>query len=221
MQDEQGAKDVMSVPERLSRLTKTVYDSKVQLRVKISARAYLMGERIMSAPGTALSPELNSLIASPSFYKTPQYSDVLFKQTVVSGADKVVVYKLGQVRVMFSPAARLVLRGRPTTATPQQPVTYALVHLYDRHQLTLSLGNPPCELDPDTARYGASIADWRPTLGEQSVDTGCVSLRQLPPWGTMVIPLSWVVQAVHVVPDGSTDEPDRFLLNRWHWNKLA
>lgn len=221
MEDEQGALDVLSIPERMSIFTRLEFDPTATLRASISARAYCMGRRVMSDPGTELALELNSMIASPSFYNSAQYSDVLFKQTVGDGPEKEEVYKLGQVRVMFSLAARSLTRGGAAIPKPPPPVKFALVHLYDRHRVTLSLGSPPSQLNPHTALYGGSITDWKPTVTESEQGSCCISLRQLPAWGTMVIPLSWVVQVVHVVPDCASTEPDRFLLNRWHWSKLG
>lgn len=222
MNDEQGAKDVLSIPSKVAhhmggvgQTTREAADS-VQ-RLTLCARAFCMGPKMLcSTAEDRFTPVLNSLLATPLFHKSSQFSSVLFKETL-QGRE---IFKLGEVRVLFSvphnkTAANQQAAVQARLAPP--PIKYALVRIYDRHKLTVAAGVPVGVMRAHAKDYGDRLQAWKPTEDEDRAPTGCMQLRRLPSWGTLVIPLSWVVQTVHVVEDFAAGEPDRFLLNRWFW----
>lgn len=167
-----------------------------------------MGPRILNnlAQGT-IPASLNSILATPAFFKTPQFTCVLFKETV-SGSDQ---YSIAQVRLLFSVPVTKSQAGA-VAARLNPPVKYALVQLFDRVKPDVSSRQPEEEM-----RCGRSLLEWKPTPEEDAKPTACVQLRMLSSKGTVVIPLSTVVQTVMVLQDFSEGNTDRFLLNKWFW----
>lgn len=217
---------MLSIPLKLAQHLRTAFNPHTDLWLTVSQRAYLMGQRVMSTPAKALGPEMYSLLASPSFHNSAQFSKVLFRQDTPVGT----LYRIGEVLIMFttSDSCPRVKRGEKAKAEAAaaaaaaaadpslRPVKYALVQLYDRVMPTLRLGAAPGDMSSQLNDFGALLKSWKPSEDELLLPTGCVRLEKTPGY-TMVIPLSWVVQTVHVVPHKGTPYPNRYLLNKWFW----
>lgn len=216
------ALDVMSVPYKLANhLMLTTGQVKygtetLATSVTLSARAYFMGQRVMNTSAKSpIAATLNSILATPSFYNSPQFTSVLFKERM-HGSER---YRIGQVRLLFSvPGVQSKTKAGAVLARLSPPVKYALVQLFDRVMPSSS----PAGLAEGEIPCGHSLLELQPTKEEDSKPTACMQLWRLPPWQTVAIPLSWVVQTVMVVQDFTAgEEPNRFLLNKWFWRTNA
>lgn len=245
---------LLSIPSHFAHFMLTYYGAVVDrpgnIYIKISARAFLMGQHLVGSTRIDEPRQMMRLRATPDFNKAPQFDHVLIKKTT-NGVD---VYLIGQVMVLFSvqslappaagamsmldlyaeegapptaaasaaasAAAREKARTAAATAVVQQHgvgVKMALLHMYSRHM-------PPLELsrvDEYAASYRSKLSVCSPSEEEDGSPTACLQLRRLGDGDVgsmMVVPLSWVVQDVMVLPHfGET--PDRFLVNRWLFNK--
>lgn len=196
--------DLLSVPLHLAQHNNTAYDADQSCRLQVVGRAYFVGVDEVSTKETTKVPEVMGLIANPWFYGKPQYTSVLFKRKTDSGLD---VYMLGQVRVLFS----------------SEGIKYALVRMYDR--VTAAIVPDPTlqQLREHAVSYGISLTTFTPSAEEQAHESGCLQLRLVPegPTATQVIPLSWLVQSVMILPDHRfplcAGLRNRFFLNHWFW----
>lgn len=216
MRSTQGLTELMRIPGALALYKREAFDEDAEFWMTVSARAYIMGRRVMSTPDEDLKTELYSLMASPSFHNSSRFSTVMFQQATPNNG---IVYKLAEIRVMFAMSTRSPRnrRGDKPMCQPPPPTKYALVRLYDRYRPSLSPHARADEFRAYTADYGARLETWQPTADEDKGVTGCMKLLLLPPWALCVIPLSCILQTVHVVQDFQACRADRFLLNRWYW----
>lgn len=220
MTNDECREDVLSIPGKLAQLLGKDFNDREELTITVSSRAYLMGERIIGCPKP--TPQLMCLSATPLFHGKKRFTSVLYRHT--SGS--VTLYQYAQVLVLFSTAANRsadnVTAGTSSGTAPDANANkYALVQCYNRFFPSLSPVPTPQEQQARNVEIGLGLLDPGPTQAELDQDTGCMKLRHLSKLSTLVIPLSWVVQGVMVIPElgaaAKARGSDLCFLNGWYW----
>lgn len=220
MSDEESKADLLSVPSKLAQMQNRPYYENEELTIEVSSRAYLMGKRTIGQPTPI--PQLMCLSATPIFHEKRRFTSVLYQHKTGS----VALYQFAEVRLLFSippssSAANTTARASLGAAPDVNANKFALVQCYNRFLPFLSSCPTPQEQQARNVEIGMGLLSPSPTEAELSMGTGCMKLRRLSKLATLVIPLSWIVQGVMVIPELGTEakarDSDLCFLNRWYW----
>lgn len=200
--------DLLSIPPLLAKLLGKQYNEEDDLCLRISSRAYLMGDRTVGR--TSPTRKVISISATPLFHKNPRFTTVMYRETPVGGDN--VYHVFAQVRVLFS-----VPTSPSATTVEDDAPKYALVRRYDRLYPSL---NPDPEADEFLSHVRGYVSLLRikePTAEEDAYVVGCMQLKFSGSHVDRIIPLSWIVQDVMIIP--SFINPDIHYLNKWYWKE--
>lgn len=198
--------DLLSLPSKVAALTGSVYNKNADMIITVTSRAYMWGK--LSIGRATPQRQLMSLAATPEFYDNPRFTSVMFSSPAELGHP--VMYHFADVRLLFSVPGVVVGAGPDANK-------FALVRLYDRYFPSLAPTASPAAVKARAIEYGDLLHNWEPSALEASQGTRCMHLKQSSSFETLVIPMSWIVQSVMVLPDFSDTNEESFFVNKWYF----
>lgn len=204
--------DLLSIPPLLAKLLNKQYHEEDDLLLRVSSRAYMMGD--LNVGRTASTRKLISVSATPMFHGNPRFTSVMYRERASHG--DFMCYHFGEIRVLFS-----VSTSTSTSAkvVEDDAPMFALVRQYDQDYPSLSLPSSASGQLSHACGYGALLKSWEPTSAEDAYIVGCMQLKLLGRHLDRVIPLSWIMQEVMVIPAFTNPASGISYLNKWYWKE--